>query len=58
MLFLANCGFNRYREGYEGEAKHIALNPVRKGLVADGALWPYTGSIGYNSKEVIEDVFW
>jgi len=48
----------RYFEGWEQQAKYIALNPVRKGLCPDVASWPYTGSIGYDLSEILAEAFW
>ena len=48
----------RAKEGYEIQARYVALNPVRAGLAADVYAWPYTGSIGYALREIIEDAWW
>ena len=48
----------RYHEGWETQARYIALNPVRRGLAKDGASWPFTGSIGYDVKDILGDAFW
>ena len=44
-------------EGWRSQAKYIAANPCRAGLCQDVFEWPYTGSIGYDLKEVLTDVF-
>ncbi|RYD77624.1 MAG: hypothetical protein EOP84_15310 [Verrucomicrobiaceae bacterium] len=48
----------RVHEGWESQARYIAGNPVRAGLVDDLFDWPYTGSIGYDVREVILDAHW
>lgn len=48
----------RQKEGYENVARYIALNPVRAGLADDVYGWPYTGSIAYELREIIEDAWW
>lgn len=48
----------RASEGYAKHIRYVALNPVRKGLCADIASWPFTGSFGMNLDEVMLDAFW
>lgn len=48
----------RQKEGYENVARYLALNPVRAGFAEDVYAWPYTGSIGYELREIIEDAWW
>ena len=48
----------RRSQGWEGQARYLALNPVRKGLASDVFGWPYTGSIGYDLQEVLLDAWW
>lgn len=48
----------RAKEGYEAKARYIALNPVRAGLATDVYGYPFTGSIGYELREIIEDAWW
>jgi putative transposase len=47
----------RYFEGWESQARYIALNPMRKGLAETVLDWPYTGSIGCSFGQMIEDAF-
>jgi putative transposase len=47
----------RQNENWESQARYIALNPVRKGLVATVDEWPYTGSIGCSFAQAIEAAF-
>jgi putative transposase len=47
----------RWSEGWRVQAKYIALNPVRSGLAADAADWPYTGAIGHPIEEILNDAF-
>ena len=48
----------RAREGWESQARYLAGNPVRAGLVADPFDWPHTGSVGYDVREIILDAHW
>ncbi|MGV3614008.1 MAG: REP-associated tyrosine transposase [Fimbriimonas sp.] len=48
----------RILEGWENQARYIALNPVRAGLAEHVFDWPYTGSIGCDLKETLIDAFW
>lgn len=48
----------RRSEGWESQARYLALNPVRAGLATDIFEWPYTGSIGYERDEVLLDAWW
>ena len=48
----------RAREGWETQARYIAGNPVRAGLVADPFDYSFTGSIGYDVREIILDAHW
>ncbi len=44
-------------EGWRSQARYIAANPCRAGLCDDVFAWPYTGTIGYELKEVLLDVY-
>ena len=49
--------YDRILDGHsrpDKQAWYIALNPVRRGLVADPFSWPYTGSIGHDLGEVLD----
>ena len=48
----------RAAEGWERQACCIALNPVRASLTEDPYDWPFTGSIGYDVRDVLGDAFW
>ncbi|MEQ1933998.1 MAG: hypothetical protein ABL962_08980 [Fimbriimonadaceae bacterium] len=43
----------RSREDWRGQARYIALNPVRAGLCEDIFDYPFTGSIGTDLKEIV-----
>ncbi|MEZ0327499.1 MAG: transposase [Fimbriimonas sp.] len=47
----------REAEGWRNQGRYIALNPVRAGLVENPEEWPFTGSIGYNLRDVLDDAF-
>lgn len=47
----------RYNE-ISATVRYLALNPVRAGLTSDINAWPFTGSLGYNLSEVLQDAFW
>ncbi len=48
----------RRHEGWASKARYIARNPWRAGLVGGERQWPYTGTIGYNLDDVLEEAFW
>ena len=48
----------RRSEGWERQARYIALNPVRKGIATEIFDWPFIGSIGYDVREVLLDAWW
>ncbi|RYG33221.1 hypothetical protein EON81_18705 [bacterium] len=48
----------RLRLGWQGQARYIAANPVRKGLAENVHDWPFTGSIGVDLDEAISEAFW
>lgn len=48
----------RYREGWQQQARYIALNPVRNGLVTVPEEWSFTGAIGYELKDVLTEMLW
>ncbi len=48
----------RRSEGWESQARYIALNPVRRQLVMDIVSWPYTGSIGFDLEEFLLESWW
>lgn len=47
----------RYNET-SATIRYFALNPVRAGLAEDINAWPFTGTIGYDLNEVLQDAFW
>ena len=47
----------RWSEGWRTQARYIALNPCRAGLAEHPEQYPYTGSIGYDLKDIIGDAF-
>src|SRR5206468_12443692 len=44
----------RRSEGVRALVRYIAENPVRRGLVTQWDEYPFTGSIGYEVRELIE----
>jgi REP-associated tyrosine transposase len=44
----------RSEEGVLRVARYIAANPVRAGLVADAAAYPYTGSLDWERASLVE----
>jgi putative transposase len=48
----------RASEGWRNQARYIALNPVRAGLAEEPEHWPFTGSIGYELRDILGDAFW
>ncbi|HKO36603.1 MAG TPA: transposase [Pyrinomonadaceae bacterium] len=40
----------RNQQDFEETVEYIRMNPVRRGLVADPAEWPYTGRLDYLGK--------
>ena len=41
-----------------GQAKYIALNPIRAGLVEAIEDWPGTGTFEGNLAEVVQEIWW
>ena len=48
----------RCDQDWRGQAKYNALNPIRRGLVADAFDYPYFFSSLGDSNEVLSQIFW
>jgi len=43
-------------ESFANQVRYIVTNPVRRGLVENWEDYPFTGSIGFNLKELLSDI--
>jgi REP element-mobilizing transposase RayT len=46
----------RRDESFANHIRYIVNNPVRRGLVENWDEYPFTGSIGFNLKELLSDI--